>query len=239
MSTSFPHGARRHASTFALELLAEERSTSLIDLWFARIYQIGWRDLPDANAAEWALLHLAEHLLELRDEEVCVPVGKERMHRLSSRSGAIDHVETIAPWIGRTTWRPTIARSGCTSRSRSWVGEKRIEECLSALELGNLSMTEKAVAYRSVLIVGGIKHCRKHQRAEARIPILTLITYLSDNAKGTCFLSISKMQELFDRSRQCIVDNIWRWRRTALSASPASTACRTAIGHASPPSWSR
>ena len=91
---------------------------------------------------------------------------------------------------------------------RSWVGEKRIEECLSALELGNLSMTEKAVAYRTVLIVGGIKHCRKHKRAEARIPILTLITYLSDNAKGTCFLSITKMQELFDRSRQCIVDNI-------------------------------
>jgi len=78
---------------------------------------------------------------------------------------------------------------------RNWVGEKRIEECLSALELGNLSMTEKAVAYRSVLIVGGIKHCRKHKRVEARIPILTLITYLSDNAKGTCFLSIAKMAE--------------------------------------------
>jgi len=37
---------------------------------------------------------------------------------------------------------------------KKWVGEKRIEECLSALELGNLSMTEKAVAYRSVLIIG-------------------------------------------------------------------------------------
>ena len=67
----------------------------------------------------------------------------------------------------------------------NWVGGRRIEECLSALELGNLSMTEKAVAYRSVLIVGGIKHCRMHKRAEARMPILTLITYLSDNAKGT------------------------------------------------------
>ena len=40
------------------------------------------------------------------------------------------------------------------------------------------------------------------------MPILTLITYLSDNAKGTCTLPISKMQELFKRSRQCIVDNI-------------------------------
>jgi len=89
-----------------------------------------------------------------------------------------------------------------------FVGEKRIEECLSALELGNLSMTEKAVAYRSILIVGSIRHCRMHSRAEVRIPILTLITYLSDNANGTCFLSISNMAKLFDRSRQCIVDNI-------------------------------
>ena len=89
-----------------------------------------------------------------------------------------------------------------------WVGEKRIEECLSAFELGNLSMTEKAVAYRSLLIVGSIKHCRIHEKAEVRIPILTLITFLSDNAKGTCFLTISRMQGLFGRSRQCIVDNI-------------------------------
>jgi hypothetical protein len=89
-----------------------------------------------------------------------------------------------------------------------WVGEKKIDECLSALELGNLSMTEKMVAYRSVLIMGGVRHCRNNPRAEARIPILTLIVYLSDNAKGTCHLSISEMQKMLMRSRQCIVDNI-------------------------------
>jgi hypothetical protein len=63
------HVARRHASTFALELLAEKRSTILHRPVVRAIYQIGWRDLPDATAAEWALLHLAEHLLELRHEE--------------------------------------------------------------------------------------------------------------------------------------------------------------------------
>jgi hypothetical protein len=89
-----------------------------------------------------------------------------------------------------------------------WVGEKKIQECLSALELGNLSMTEKAVAYRSILIVGGIRHCRIHARAEARMPILTLITYLSDNAQGVCSLSITKFQQLLNRSRPCIVENI-------------------------------
>jgi hypothetical protein len=89
-----------------------------------------------------------------------------------------------------------------------WCTSKQIDEALSTAELGNLSHTQKAVAYRSVLIIGSIKHCRANARAEARIPILTLITYLSDNAKGVCYLSISKMQELFQRSRQCILDNI-------------------------------
>src|SRR4051812_25947075 len=86
----------------------------------------------------------------------------------------------------------------------NWCTSKRIDEALSTAELGNLSHTQKAVAYRSVLIIGSIKHCRANARAEARIPILTLITYLSDNAKGACYLSISKMQELFQRSRQCV-----------------------------------
>jgi hypothetical protein len=89
-----------------------------------------------------------------------------------------------------------------------WVGEKRIEEALSRAELGNLSHTQKAVAYRSILIVGNIRHCRHNKRAEARIPILTLITYLSDNAKGVCYLSIVKLMELLNRTRQCILDNI-------------------------------
>src|SRR5690349_1973701 len=60
-----------------------------------------------------------------------------------------------------------------------WVGSKKIDDCLSALELGNLSMTQKMVAYRSILIMGGIRHCRNNPRAEARMPILSLIVYLS------------------------------------------------------------
>jgi hypothetical protein len=99
---------------------------------------------------------------------------------------------------------------------RKWAGEKRIEECLSAPELGNLSLTAKAVAYRSMLIIGSIKHCRMHKRAEVRIPMLTLITYLSDNAKGTCFLSVTRMMELFDRSHQCIIDNVTALERDGL-----------------------
>jgi len=75
MATSTPHCARRHASTFAFELLADERSTNFDRSVVRAIYQIGWRDLPEATAAEWALLHLAEHLLGLGHEEVQEQLG--------------------------------------------------------------------------------------------------------------------------------------------------------------------
>jgi hypothetical protein len=70
-----PHGARHHASTFALELLADNRSTTFDRSVIRAIYQIGCRDNPDATAAEWALLHLSEHLLELGREQVSEPIG--------------------------------------------------------------------------------------------------------------------------------------------------------------------
>src|SRR5215468_2243862 len=63
--SSVPHCARQHASFFALELLANERSIAFDRCVVRAIYRIGWRDLPHATAAEWALLPLVEHLLEL------------------------------------------------------------------------------------------------------------------------------------------------------------------------------
>ena len=40
------------------------------------------------------------------------------------------------------------------------------------------------------------------------MPILSLIIYLSDNGDGICRLAITRMMELFDRTRQCAIDNI-------------------------------
>src|SRR5262245_10070294 len=86
-----------------------------------------------------------------------------------------------------------------------WVGNKRLDDALTAAALGHLSSGQKFVAYRSAIIIGGIRHCRMHKRAEARMPILSLIVYLSDNGDGICRLAITRMMELFDRTRQCIV----------------------------------
>ena len=61
-----PNGARRHAGFYALELLADDQSTSFDKAVVRAIFQIGWRDRADATPAEWALLYLAEQLLALK-----------------------------------------------------------------------------------------------------------------------------------------------------------------------------
>jgi hypothetical protein len=82
MATSIPHNARRHASTFALELLAEEQSTTFDRSVVRAIYQIGSRDLPHATAAEWALLHLAEqYLLDLMTPDLAHVGAADRVFR--------------------------------------------------------------------------------------------------------------------------------------------------------------
>jgi hypothetical protein len=114
----------------------------------------------------------------------------------------------IAPADWPSNMGPEDRKVWMRGQIREWVSTKKIDDALSSAELGNLSYTQKAVAYRSLLIIGSIRHCRANRRAEARVPILTLITYLSDNAKGICSLTITRMMELFSRTRQCIVDNI-------------------------------
>jgi len=69
MATSAQHHARRHSGFFALELLADDRSITFDRPLVRAIYEIGDRDTPKATAAEWALLHLAEHLLEQMQEK--------------------------------------------------------------------------------------------------------------------------------------------------------------------------
>ena len=63
------HAARRHSSNYALELLADEQSRALPRSAVSALFRIGWRDSAEANAAEWALLHLAELALTLREQQ--------------------------------------------------------------------------------------------------------------------------------------------------------------------------
>ena len=63
------HAARRHSSNYALELLADEQSRALPRSAVSALFRIGWRDTAEASAAEWALLHLAELALVMREQQ--------------------------------------------------------------------------------------------------------------------------------------------------------------------------
>lgn len=89
-----------------------------------------------------------------------------------------------------------------------WVDNYCFDRALKAKELGALSMLDKLVALRNGLIVGSIKHCRLNPRADSRLAILTMITFLADSDKGICYLSVSAMKEIFKRSREAIVTGI-------------------------------
>jgi hypothetical protein len=99
-------------------------------------------------------------------------------------------------------------RGYITSQIHIWVGNLRFHETLEAKELAHLSMAEKFITLRNGLIVAAIRHCRLNPRADSSIPVLIVITWLADNNDGICRLSITAMCEIFQRSREAIVNAI-------------------------------
>ena len=89
-----------------------------------------------------------------------------------------------------------------------WVGNLRLDAALAAEELGQYSGMQKALLLRNGLLVGAVRHCRLNPRADTRMSILTLITFLADNNDGICRLSVTRMCEIFTRSRESIVTSI-------------------------------
>ena len=89
-----------------------------------------------------------------------------------------------------------------------WVGNQRLDAALAAEELGQYSGMQKALLLRNGVLVGAVRHCRLNPRADTRMSILTLITFLADNNDGICRLSITRMCEIFARSRESIVTSI-------------------------------
>lgn len=64
------------------------------------------------------------------------------------------------------------------------------------------------VALRNGLILGAIRHCHLNPRADSRMPILIMITWLCDNSDGICYVSVKAMSEIFKRSREAIINGI-------------------------------
>jgi hypothetical protein len=89
-----------------------------------------------------------------------------------------------------------------------WVGNLRLDQALKAEELGQVSGLQKALLLRNGHIVAAVRHCRLNPKADSRMSIYTLITYLADNNNGICHLSVTRMCKILKRSREAIVNGI-------------------------------
>jgi hypothetical protein len=123
-------------------------------------------------------------------------------------SGGATVTKNIAPdgWpsnLGTEERRKLIA-----DEITAWVGNLRLDAALSAKELGQYSGMHKALLLRNGLLVGAIRHCRLNPLADTRLSVLTIITFLADNNYGICRLSVTRMCEMFARSREAIVNSI-------------------------------
>jgi hypothetical protein len=89
-----------------------------------------------------------------------------------------------------------------------WVGNLRLDQALKAAELGQVSGLQKALLLRNGHIVAAVRHCRLNPKADSRMSIYTLITYLADNNNGICHLSMTRMCKILKRSREAIVNGL-------------------------------
>ena len=62
----------------------------------------------------------------------------------------------------------------------------------------------KDLALRNGLLINVIRYCRLNPKADSRLAILTMITFLADNSRGLCRLSTVRMAEIFMRDQRSI-----------------------------------
>lgn len=83
-----------------------------------------------------------------------------------------------------------------------WVGNTRLAECLKRAEIASLEGVQRHLALSKSLVPSLVRLCRQHKRADCRAAILVLVTLLSDNPDGMCYLGVKRMAELFDRNER-------------------------------------
>ena len=89
-----------------------------------------------------------------------------------------------------------------------WVGNLRLSEAMKREELAQLEGLQRHLALSKNLIPTVIRICRLHPRADAKTPIMVVISLLCDNNDGLCRLSVKRMAELFARTERSIRETI-------------------------------
>jgi hypothetical protein len=84
-----------------------------------------------------------------------------------------------------------------------WVEGKRAE-IISRQELADMEGMERVLALRNGIIANIIAYCHMNPRADTTMAVLVIVTLLSDNANGYCYISAGRLAEVLSRSRQNI-----------------------------------
>ena len=108
----------------------------------------------------------------------------------------------------------------------SWLADR--QDVLSREEIASLKAFDRLDAQRKALIMNLALYFRKHPRSDVAPGVATVITLLSDNAKGACTVSQQTMAKLFGRSRAAIADAQSRLRDDSIIVT---TRGRTAGSH--------
>jgi hypothetical protein len=146
-------------------------------------------DLADLG---WDEGQLAE--LEARTNGLVIGAPDGHLNGAGARNGAVPGAEDRRKFI--------------QAQIAAWVGKLRLEAALAAESLGKLEGMRRLVALRSGLLLGVIRRCRANPRADTCLAVYALITFLSDNEDGLCWLSITRLCRILKRSREAIVNAI-------------------------------
>jgi hypothetical protein len=94
-----------------------------------------------------------------------------------------------------------------------WVKARNLDQAMTREEIGALSGFNRMLAQRHSL-VDNLGHLyATNGRLDVAPGVLLLITYLADNGKGCCTLSIERMADFFSRTERRVSEAIGRLER--------------------------
>lgn len=91
-----------------------------------------------------------------------------------------------------------------------YIGDKRLADAMEREAIAQLEGAQRHFTLSKSTIPNDIRYCRANPNQPAALAILHLITLLSDNNEGCCWLSIGRMAELFGRTERSIRESIDR-----------------------------
>lgn len=116
---------------------------------------------------------------------------------------------------GKPAWQ--VDRDAAFDRAiETFTGEERIQEALMREAFLQMDSGERLVLLRNATLLGLARMCRMQPRMACDSALYVVITALSDNDRGVCWLSQRRLGQLLSRSPTTISEAITRLRRIGM-----------------------